>query len=323
MSNHKSVSAQPTNKILGVLFGNAVGDALGLAAEFMTQQEASANYPNGILSYSDIIRDRHRSRWKVGDWTDDTDQMICILDSILEQEEVSITFTAEKIYEWFKNDGMGVGLHTYNVLKLPEYTKYPHKASYFTWNFKGRKSAPNGGVMRTSVLGIYHYWDWQQVKKHCEDICRITHYDTRCVASCVIVGFIISRELLGLPVRKSDLLIVASQYDERVAEYIELAYQSDISSLKLDDKETWGYTLKTLSAALWAYNHCDNFYDTLQAVIMAGGDADTNGAVAGALMGAKLGINAIPIKLIEELNDRGLLNEKAMSLIKLNECQMT
>lgn len=309
-------------KILGVLFGNAIGDALGLATEFMTGQEAHENYPNGVQTYSDIVRDKHRSRWKIGNWTDDTDQMLCVLDGILELRKVCINRTAENLYEWFRNNGMGIGRHTYDVLRLPEYTKYPHKASYLIWNLRKKQSAPNGGVMRTSVLGCFRYWDWQQVKTHCEDICKITHYDPRCVASCVIIGYVISQELLGKPVMKSDIIALASEYNAEIANYVELSYQPKLSLLRLDDMATCGYTLKTLSAALWAYNHCENFADTLQQIIMAGGDADTNGAVAGALMGAKLGFNAIPKKWIDGLINKDILLEKAIALIEENENQM-
>jgi ADP-ribosylglycohydrolase len=66
---------QLTDKIKGLLFGQAIGDALGLATEFMILHEVTLNYPNGIHSYSDIIQDKYRSRWKIGDWTDDTDQL--------------------------------------------------------------------------------------------------------------------------------------------------------------------------------------------------------------------------------------------------------
>lgn len=129
-------------KILGVLFGNAIGDALGLATEFMTGQEAHENYPNGVQTYSDIVRDKHRSRWKIGNWTDDTDQMLCVLDGILELRKVCINRTAENLYEWFRNNGMGIGRHTYDVLRLPEYTKYPHKASYLIWNLRKKTISP-------------------------------------------------------------------------------------------------------------------------------------------------------------------------------------
>ena len=65
--------------------------------------------------------------------------------------------------------------------------------------------------------------------------------------------------------------------------------------------ECMGYTLVTLSVALWAYWHATSFEEGLLAVVNAGGDADTNAAVACAILGAKYGYKAIPQEYIEGL----------------------
>ena len=44
---------QIIDKIRGVIFGQAIGDALGLATEFMSKEEVESNYPDGVHSYSD------------------------------------------------------------------------------------------------------------------------------------------------------------------------------------------------------------------------------------------------------------------------------
>ena len=50
----------------------------GLSTEFLSKQEMNRFYPNGIEDYSQIVQDNHRCRWQRGDWTDDTDMMLCI-----------------------------------------------------------------------------------------------------------------------------------------------------------------------------------------------------------------------------------------------------
>ena len=51
------------DKLKGTIYGQAIGDALGLGTEGMTDEDMAWKYPNGIRHYSDIFQDRHRKRW--------------------------------------------------------------------------------------------------------------------------------------------------------------------------------------------------------------------------------------------------------------------
>ena len=141
-------------RFLGTIFGQAVGDALGLSTEFMSRQEVDRFYPNGIEDYSQIVQDDHRRCWQRGDWTDDTDMMLCILDSFVACQKVEILDIARRFKEWMMNGGMGIGRHTYNVMALGDYTSNPQKAAEIIWKMGKKKAAANGAVMRTSVVGL-------------------------------------------------------------------------------------------------------------------------------------------------------------------------
>ena len=141
-------------RFLGTIFGQAVGDALGLSTEFMSRQEVDRFYPNGIEDYSQIVQDDHRRRWQRGDWTDDTDMMLCILDSFVACQKVDVLDIARRFKEWMMNGGMGIGRHTYNVMALGDYTSNPQKAAEIIWKMGKKKAAANGAVMRTSVVGL-------------------------------------------------------------------------------------------------------------------------------------------------------------------------
>lgn len=49
-----STSLRLKERFLGTIFGQAVGDALGLSTEFMSKQEVDRSYPNGIEDYSPL-----------------------------------------------------------------------------------------------------------------------------------------------------------------------------------------------------------------------------------------------------------------------------
>ncbi len=64
-----------------------------------------------------------------------------------------------------------------------------------------------------------------------------------------------------------------------------------------------------MSAALWALWHCSSFEEGLLAVVNAGGDADTNAAVACSVLGAKYGFSAFPKKYVQGLYASDLLDK--------------
>ena len=67
------------------------------------------------------------------------------------------------------------------------------------------------------------------------------------------------------------------------------------------DGDDRGYVLRTIEIAFSALASATSFEDGVVAVVARGGDTDTNGAVAGALLGAKFGKRAIPQRWLELL----------------------
>lgn len=167
------------DKFKGTLFGQAIGDALGLGTEFMTKAEVKRYYPDGLADYSQIVQDCHRARWRKGDWTDDTDMTMCIVQAIIDDRELRPLSVARNFKQWFRHVPMGIGRHTCNALSIGDYTEKPEMVAEKVWEMSGKRSAANGGVMRTSVIGLLG----ENVEKYAAEICRLTHADPRCVGS--------------------------------------------------------------------------------------------------------------------------------------------
>ena len=304
------------DKVKGVIYGQAIGDALGLGTEGMTDEDIAWKYPNGISHYSDIFQDRHRKRWKIGDWTDDTDMMLCIANAVIKDKGVNLTSIARNFKEWADGEPMGIGETTYKVLSFGDYVEKPFDASKMLWEMSHQQSAANGGVMRTSIVGLFP----KAVEECAVNICRLTHYDPRCVGSCAIVSLLIHSlvyEEEKLSYHK--IVDIAQRYDSRIREYIDLSLNTDIRALELQDWDSVGYTLKTLAAGLWAYWNAPSFEGGLLSVVRAGGDADTNAAVACAILGAKYGISAIPQEYIDGLIYKEQLDEVVSGMVELTK----
>ncbi|GFR87266.1 ADPribosylglycohydrolase superfamily protein [Elysia marginata] len=334
------------DQMLATIYGQCVGDALGLLTEFMTKDEAKECYGKKpkMLLYSQKVPDFHRARWKDGDWTDDTDQMILILHSILfNRGQVVATDYAARIYRWMKTGfpdlgdlgGMGLGRTTATVLRHPDFKTKPHDCAYEVWDRSQRNVAPNGAVMRTSLLGLHQWQDLEAVVKNTLEICKCTHHDPRCQASAVAVSVAVALMLQHTSKEKNSGRKSARPVD--VTDVIKQAYDfaSKVLTKEEEKKDLWwymnctklkelqlceaakiGYTYKCMGAGFWALKQKD-FQKAMIKVVMAAGDADTNGAVAGALLGCKLGLTAIPQPWKDDLVNKDWLMSYVNRFFKL------
>lgn len=137
-----------------------------------------------------------------------------------------------------------------------------------------------------------------------------THWDVRCGWSCAILNLAAAAALNGESMTADELLdaglrgvraslseLRAYGYNAAVPDSVRdavlQAADCEIVDLHCDGR-SMGYTLLALMVGLIAYWRAVSFEETLSVVIEAGGDTDTNGAVAGALLGARFGLGAIP-----------------------------
>jgi ADP-ribosylglycohydrolase len=298
--------------------------------------EGPIPFPNNRWNY-------HNTRWMLGDCTDDTDQLICILDAFLETGDGQIDPLrfARRLHGWmnegFRELGDWIGVGTGNtvraVVSSPSFRADPSAAARAIWEQSGRRLASNGAVMRTAIVGCLHGKDHAAVAADAEKICRITHADPRCVLSCVAVAVAIA--VLGQPppgrpppwdtvlaeVKASWGRVDApAECKEEGLTYLE---PPSLAALGLDAPDQIGYTFKTMGAAFWGLSQVMQgggagvFERTIDALVRQGGDADTNAAVAGALAGCCLGFAALPSGWVRVLPFRGWLESKVRALVRL------
>lgn len=308
MTRHEEIC----DRMTGCLYGQAVGDALGLGTEFMSKEEVAKYYSEGLRYYDQIIQDAHRRRWAKGAWTDDTEMMLCLLDAFspngFDYRKAAVNFK-----NWYNGVPLGIGRHMVKVLMCGDYTDAPFEVSKIVWESTRCNSAANGALMRTSPLGLWNRYNQDWV----DEACRLTHYDPRCVISCRIASWLINCAVwTDRMLSKDDILVMTT--DAELKDWINMAYSfTDIAELKLSEQPGIGYTFRTLAAGLWCYWHSQSFEDGLLAVVNEGGDADTNAAVACAILGAKFGYHSIPPYYIENLYAEKEYRVKCEAFVRL------
>ena len=303
------------DKMLGALFGQAVGDALGMGAEFMSKEKVHEVYPSGLRRYSDINKNAI-CVFRPGDYTDDTEMMEHIVYSLNKEGKYDLMSISQFFRRWYEYGPKDCGMLTSSVLSNPLYRTDPLGVSKTTWEYENCDAAGNGGAMRTSVIGCLN----GNIEEMAADVCRLTHYDPRCVGSSVIVSMVIHQLVYhNYTMTPDEVVLLGRKYDCSIEFYVQRATDSDIASLQLGEKRKQGYTLKAMGAALWALWHPTNFVDGLVTIVNEGGDADSNGAPAGAVLGARFGYSAIPVEYTEGLNrykDLKRIFEKLLTIIQ-------
>lgn len=338
-------AAELSEKIRGLIWGAALGDAVGLSTEFMERSEASRMYPKAEkLSPASRVDDRHRKRWKQGDWTDDTDQMILLLDAIGEGQGLLNTFSFAKALKKWRNSGfpelgdtsgLGVGQTVNSVLEHPAFLMAPDIAADVIWRQTACSMAANGAIMRCAAAGIFCFWNEGLVKYNAAASASVTHADPRCVTSCVCIALLLAQLLAGHQIsdeeqRRELALSVALQasdflkgYDvDEFLRYVHVAMDG-LRSLKLSS-DGIGYTYKPLGAAMWAFIYSDDFKAAVQQITMEAGDADSNATVAGALLGARFGFSALPTDWLQEIPEpqKEWLEEKVSKCLTILGLQL-
>jgi len=276
------------DKYTGAIIGSAVGDALGRATEFMLEADIPRYYDSKVTDYEVDLR----GNFELGEFTDDTNQMLCIADSFIEYEEVDINDIAARFYSWLVSDGRGCGPQTYTALNLLREGLKPIDAGKHTWEIYDKDITDNGGIMRNAPISLMFIKDIKRLIYASENICRITHYDRRCVLSSVCLSVAMYAILKGMDIYNT-VCDVCENRDDEFDDVIYEAKSSRIADFKLDGEDC-SNTYLTTKVALCSVLNYNNFIDPIIEIVNKGGDADTNACVAGGLLGSKYGLDSIP-----------------------------
>lgn len=310
--------------VLGSVLGGAVGDALG--APFEGLWSRSIPEPNELLrGFAEF------EGYPSGQWTDDTQLTVATLKSITRCGEVDPFDIAQTIAKlWTTQEVIGPGgACTESANRL---------LAGGDWRTSGAPvgQAGNGAAMRTAALGLFFLDTPEDLVASVSDVSRITHQDPRSIAGGVAIACATRLVTLSKSIEGETLCNTVAEsvqeIDATFASFIrQLPERLSDDPLKLKEYLAWSrmrspefaepiitpFVIPTVLASLWAVIQFPNSWsDAVANIIGLGGDVDTLGAIVGAIMGAKLGFNSIPPKLLAKVHKGRDLTELAQRYFK-------
>jgi ADP-ribosyl-[dinitrogen reductase] hydrolase len=264
--------------------GMAIGDALGAPVEFMTSGEISAQYGT--------LKEMVGGGWlrlKPGQVTDDTEMSLCIARALVAGSGWSLKGIADNFAAWLRSKPVDMGdtcrrgIRNYMLHGTME-------SSFNQWD------AGNGAVMRMAPVALFTLGDDELLTRCSREQARLTHNHPLSDAACCHFGRMLHLATLGFSKgrlrREADALVSAFP-SFRFDPYPGLAT---------------GYVVDTLQTVFHHFFRSRSFEDCLVATVNQGGDADTTGAIIGALAGAYYGEEEIPKRWLKKM-ERGLTKE--------------
>lgn len=297
------------DRYLGCLVGLAVGDALGAPIEWKKSFRPVA----GMRINKRQIGSRFGESKKAGHHTDDTSMALCLAQSLIDKKGFNAKDQLEKYLKWMdkgymssngKCEGMGKttreALNNYRVLGHVETKVYDPLV------------AGNGSIMRLAPVPMM-FLNQVTLKHYSIASSRTTHVHLECLDACSVLGKMIGKALLGES--KESILFGADTIFAGTE--IKKVLESKTYLKEPPYIEGSGHVVKSLEAALWAFNKSTSFKEGVLLAVNLGDDSDTTAAIYGQLAGAYYGYKAIPKKWRDTLIKKTLIEKTAISLYNL------
>jgi poly(ADP-ribose) glycohydrolase ARH3 len=284
-----TASARRADSARGALLGTFVGDALGMPFEGMAAE--------AIPSPVEMVEAR-RGR---GTYTDDTQMMIALAESLLARGSVDEEHLALAFREAYDAD-RGYGGGTRRVLELwAAGTPVAEAAGLI---FGGEGSRGNGAAMRIAPVSVRFADEPERLRAEAASSARVTHAHPVGVDAAVVEA-----AAIGAALRSADILaaaVAAAAGEEMQTGLRDVAALLGASREPQEVAERIGCSSdarESVCAALYSAVAHRTFEEAVGFAVRLGGDTDTVAAMTGAIAGARDGAAQIPTRWLEALED--------------------
>ena len=297
------------DKAKGVIYGLAIGDALGYPTEFMSLSSIKGKYgEKGI---------RHLPEPAL--FSDDTQMSIAIAEALIRSGGKDL----EEIMEAVKDEFIK-WLHSPENNRAPGRTclagvENMEKGSH--WKVSGvARSKGCGSAMRVAPIGYLYQHDPEKLREvaHATGIC--THGHPTADAASIGAVYLVKLALDGvdpaemIPELLSFTRGISKVFDEAILKVEKcLDWKNEEKALNYLGEGWVGE--EAVALALYCFlRYPDSYEDMVIRGANTNGDSDSIACIGGSISGAYLGIEAIPEKWVVEIEKSDYLADLAMRL---------
>jgi len=300
-------------KAKSLIFGLAIGDALGYPTEFMTLARIKTEFgPNGIVDFpkSPAL------------FTDDTQMSIAIAEALVRAGDDQ---DIEAIMEAVKDEFI-------KWRHSPENNRAPGKTCLIGianmergvhWSESGvARSKGCGSAMRVAHIGYFYQNEPEKLKLVAQASGICTHGHRTAVAASIGAAYLVKLAIDGVEPKNmiSETLSfttgISKEFDSAISKVSEcLDWPDEEKALKYLGEGWVGE--EAVALALYCFlKHTGDYRTTVLRAANTNGDSDSIACIAGGISGAYLGIDAIPEKWIKNIEKTEYLDNLAERLSK-------
>lgn len=300
-------------KIFGVVYGTAVGDALGYPVEFMNLEQIYQKHPGGFTDYPKVVPEGFKM---VAQYSDDTQMMIATFKGLIRA----------KTWDDLNYAGELIAAEYVRWSKSPENNRAPGMACMYgcknldagdPWRKAGKPNSKGcGTAMRAMAYGVWHWKDPDKAALWAAQHSLMTHHSKNAMAASAGVAAAVALGIQGYSYLEifHRVLDVVKRYDDECSLMLSSVFTEwwdSSAKVVLDQFRGWRGD-EALAASFWCFaKHYRSFKDGVLCAVHSPGDSDSLGAITGALLGAQLGLKSIAKEYIDCIENKEGLEELA------------
>lgn len=278
-----TTKSSTTQRAQGALVGQIAGDSLGSLVEFRSSESILEDYPNGVR----LLADGGTWNTLAGQPTDDSEMALALARSIMSCGRFDPVDVHVAYRTWLESNPFDVGQATASGLR-------------------GRhllESQANGSLMRVSPLGIFgHAMAPDTLAELAREDSSLTHRHPVCRDSAAVHAVAVAHAIrTGDDPRDTYDATLSWAKAARLQPAVVGALEAAADAPPDDFMHQMGWVLLALQNAFFELLHAESFEEGVVRTVGAGGDTDTNAAIAGALLGAVHGVQAVPSQWLDSI----------------------